>query len=311
MSDLKRDVFICHASEDKNEVVRPLYDALIKAKVSCWYDEAEIQWGDSITEKVNKGLRQSRFALVVISPSSIKKNWPLRELHALLNQEASSGEVRILPLLVGDERVVQEMQDEFALINDKLFLRWNDNVDEIVQAMLARLGRGSETVQSIDQNRENRFEHEFDVPIPQIKRRFTQRDKDQFVRRSFNVVKEYFRQGLDKLEAHHEDIETDFYEVHQTKFFATVYRYGDIANRCKIWVGGHGSSDSIAYYEGRTISDIDNTLNDFLSLDESKEELVFAPSGMWFGMPKELRKDSLVAEEVAEYLWRRFMEKLG
>jgi hypothetical protein len=55
-----RDVFICHASENKDDVVRPLVQALSEAGVSCWYDEAEIQWGDSITPKVNEGLTSSK-----------------------------------------------------------------------------------------------------------------------------------------------------------------------------------------------------------------------------------------------------------
>jgi hypothetical protein len=57
MSKAIRDIFVCHASEDKQDVVRPLVEVFTAAGVSCWYDEAEIQWGDSITQKVNEGLK--------------------------------------------------------------------------------------------------------------------------------------------------------------------------------------------------------------------------------------------------------------
>jgi len=56
-----RDIFICHASEDKQAIVRPLVAAFKAQKISCWVDEAEIRWGDSITQKVNEGLAQSRY----------------------------------------------------------------------------------------------------------------------------------------------------------------------------------------------------------------------------------------------------------
>ena len=56
----KRDIFICHASEDKEAIVRPLVESFKQAGISCWYDEAEIKWGDSITQKVNEGLKISR-----------------------------------------------------------------------------------------------------------------------------------------------------------------------------------------------------------------------------------------------------------
>ena len=60
-----RDIFICHAGEDKDAVVRPMVEAFTQAGISCWYDEAEIQWGDSVTQKVNEGLSSSRYVVVV------------------------------------------------------------------------------------------------------------------------------------------------------------------------------------------------------------------------------------------------------
>ena len=58
-----RAIFICHTSEDKDNIVRPLVAAFTRAGASCWYDEAEIQWGDSITQKVNEGLAAAKFAV--------------------------------------------------------------------------------------------------------------------------------------------------------------------------------------------------------------------------------------------------------
>jgi len=63
MAKPTKDIFVCHASEDKDYVVRPQVEAFTIAGVSCWYDEAEIQWGDSITQKANEGLALSKFLL--------------------------------------------------------------------------------------------------------------------------------------------------------------------------------------------------------------------------------------------------------
>jgi hypothetical protein len=103
MNKALRDIFICHAGEDKAEIVRPMVEAFSQAGISCWYDEAEIQWGDSITKKVNEGLATSTYVVVVFSSAFVQKNWPQRELNAVLNQEASTSEVKVLPLLVGSE----------------------------------------------------------------------------------------------------------------------------------------------------------------------------------------------------------------
>jgi len=89
MNELK-DVFICHASEDKPEIIKPLVASFEREGISYWYDEVEIKWGHSIPDKINEGLRISRYVIVVISKSFLSKNWPKRELNSALNIEAST-----------------------------------------------------------------------------------------------------------------------------------------------------------------------------------------------------------------------------
>ena len=60
------DLLISHASEDKDEIVRPLANALVEKGVKVWYDEFEMKIGDSLRRKIDKGLANSRFGIVVI-----------------------------------------------------------------------------------------------------------------------------------------------------------------------------------------------------------------------------------------------------
>jgi len=57
----KWDVFICHASEDKDAFVRPLAVALRQLGVSVWYDEFSLEVGDSISRSIDKGLAESAY----------------------------------------------------------------------------------------------------------------------------------------------------------------------------------------------------------------------------------------------------------
>ena len=91
------DVFISHATEDKDEIVRPLADALISAGLRVWYDEFELRIGDSLRRKIDAGLARSRFGVVVLSHSFFAKNWPQYELDGLVTREMT-GEQVILPL---------------------------------------------------------------------------------------------------------------------------------------------------------------------------------------------------------------------
>jgi hypothetical protein len=91
------DVFISHASEDKDDVVRPLVEALQAAGLSVWYDEFTLRIGDSLRRKIDAGLARSRFGVVVLSEHFFRKGWTNYELDGLVTR-AVSGEQVILPV---------------------------------------------------------------------------------------------------------------------------------------------------------------------------------------------------------------------
>lgn len=91
------DVFISHASEDKDDVVRPLALALRGSGLSVWYDEFELKIGDSLRRKIDRGLGASRFGIVVLSRAFFGRGWPEYELDGLVTR-AVSGEQILLPI---------------------------------------------------------------------------------------------------------------------------------------------------------------------------------------------------------------------
>jgi TIR domain-containing protein len=95
--DPEWDVFVSHATEDKDEVVRPLAHALQEMGLRVWYDEFEFRIGDSLRRKIDLGISRTRFGVVVLSHSFFSKNWPQHELDGLVTREMS-GEQVILPL---------------------------------------------------------------------------------------------------------------------------------------------------------------------------------------------------------------------
>jgi len=93
----KYDAFISHASEDKEEFVRPLAEALGKAGYKIWYDEFELKVGDSLRRSIDRGLADSRYGIVVLSSAFFAKNWPQYELDGLVAKEME-GEKVVLPI---------------------------------------------------------------------------------------------------------------------------------------------------------------------------------------------------------------------
>ncbi len=74
----KREVFLCHASEEKNDVIRPIATALKKDGITYWLDEAEIKVGDSLTEKIGSAIEKTDFVGVVIGDVRAERAQPLK-----------------------------------------------------------------------------------------------------------------------------------------------------------------------------------------------------------------------------------------
>lgn len=113
------DVFICHASEDKEGFVRPLAEALRRLGVSVWYDEFSLEIGDSVSRQIDKGIAGARFGIVVVSRSFIGRRWPEHELRGLVNRDVEE-DLKILPIWHGvTKREVSKfspsLSDKFAI----------------------------------------------------------------------------------------------------------------------------------------------------------------------------------------------------
>lgn len=90
-------LFISHASEDKEEFVRDLANALIAAGFDVWYDDYTLTMGDSLLRKIDAGLRECDFGIVVFSRHFFEKDWTQNELDGLFARESKNQKV-ILPI---------------------------------------------------------------------------------------------------------------------------------------------------------------------------------------------------------------------
>jgi hypothetical protein len=102
------DAFISHASEDKDTFVRPLAEQLRKRGHRIWFDEFSLSVGDSLRRSLDKGLRDSRYGIVVLSEDFFKKKWTNYELDGLVQLNIDNPG-RLLPIWhgVGQKEVIK------------------------------------------------------------------------------------------------------------------------------------------------------------------------------------------------------------
>lgn len=121
------DIFISHATEDKDAVARPLATALDARGVTVWYDEFELRVGDSLRQKIDAGIAASRFGLVVLSHAFFAKGWTQYELDGLVTRTVG-GEQVLLP--VWHEISKDEVAARSPSLADKIALKTSDSTIE-------------------------------------------------------------------------------------------------------------------------------------------------------------------------------------
>ena len=134
------DVFVSHASEDKDDFVRPLAKALQARGFSVWFDELTLTLGDSLRRSIDRGLARSQFGVVVISPNFLSKEWPQMELDGLVAREFDGAKV-ILP--VWHNISAEEIRSFSPILAGRLATRSSHGLDRVVNDIAAAIAAGT------------------------------------------------------------------------------------------------------------------------------------------------------------------------
>jgi hypothetical protein len=85
-----RDIFLCHAWDDRQTSAKELYNLLISNGVSVWFSEKDVSLGEPLMRAIDKGLANSRIGLVLVTPAFLarlpKEGIADKELSALLHR---------------------------------------------------------------------------------------------------------------------------------------------------------------------------------------------------------------------------------
>lgn len=108
----KRDLFLCHAWDDRAGAAKELHDALENLGVSVWFSEKDIELGTSLTRSIDKGLKNSRIGIILVTPSFYKRvdaaGIAEQELSALLRSD------RVIPIV--HETTYEELAEMSLLL---------------------------------------------------------------------------------------------------------------------------------------------------------------------------------------------------
>jgi hypothetical protein len=125
-------IFISHSSFDK-EFAHKLSIDLKKRGIAVWYDSWEMKVGESLTQKIQAGIKESSFLAVILSPNSVNSNWVKVELQVALNKEITEGKVFVLPILYKPCTIP-------TFLRDKLYADFHTDYHHGLQQLLFTIG---------------------------------------------------------------------------------------------------------------------------------------------------------------------------
>jgi hypothetical protein len=137
----QHDVFICHATEDKEDFVAPLAEALRAEGLDVWYDNFELRVGTGLRRSIDLGLTNSRFGIVVLSPAFFTKPWTNYELDGLVTRQNQEGADTQIILPIWHKVSKAEVIEYSPPLADKLALRTSDKTAEEIAEQIASVVR--------------------------------------------------------------------------------------------------------------------------------------------------------------------------
>ena len=93
------DVFLSYSRKDE-EFVKELYRRFVRDGITCFFDQKSIAWGSNSVVAMEKGLRDARHVVLVLSPEFLESQWTEIERTAALTRDPAGRQARLKPLLL-------------------------------------------------------------------------------------------------------------------------------------------------------------------------------------------------------------------
>jgi hypothetical protein len=130
-----RDVFLCHAWDDRNGAAKELHDQLESLGVSVWFSEKDVLLGATLLREIDKGLAKSRVGIVLVTPALLRRvqgeGIADKELSALLARDL------LVPIVHGT--TYEELREVSPLLGSRSGLSTAEEPMANVAAKLAAL----------------------------------------------------------------------------------------------------------------------------------------------------------------------------
>jgi hypothetical protein len=134
--------FISHDSRDKQDVARPMAIRLQQLLCPVWFDEFSLGVGDSLREKIEKGLKECCRCILVLSPSFLaNQGWTKAEFDSVFTREILAKESVMLPVWNGV--TAKDVYEYSPRLADKVGVDWSLGVEEVCRRLYQSIAKAT------------------------------------------------------------------------------------------------------------------------------------------------------------------------
>lgn len=130
-----RDVFLCHAWDDRKDAAKELHDLLESKGVTVWFSEKDVLLGAPLLREIDKGLAKSRVGIVLVTPSFLKRV----QGEGISDKELSALLARDLLVPIVHNTTYEQLREVSPLLGSRSGLTTTDDSMENIAAKLAEL----------------------------------------------------------------------------------------------------------------------------------------------------------------------------
>lgn len=130
-----RDVFLCHAWDDRKEAAKELHDLLESKGVSVWFSEKDVALGSSLLREIDKGLAKSRVGIVLVTPNFLRRV----QNEGIADKELSALLARDLLVPIVHNTTYEALREVSPLLGSRSGLSTKENTMADIAAKLGEL----------------------------------------------------------------------------------------------------------------------------------------------------------------------------
>lgn len=312
-------IFFSYSHKDeemRNELEKHFSIIKRNGLIESWYDR-RILAGEEFNPGIMANLENSQIILLLVSPDFLASDycWEKEVLRAIEKhrkgesvvipvilepcdwQEAPFGKLKALPT---DGKPISK----FPNMNDA-YLDVVKGIKEVINSKFSSSKRKS--IKSTLATENHNAPKQFRSGNLRVKKKFSDRDNDEFINKTYQYIKIYFENSLAELQQRNSHIQANLNPINSVQFEAVIYKDGEATSECRVWLSkdGYGKGSKDIKYSSN-LGEIESW-NEFIAVESDGYIQFLKPMGMYLGRDI---NEQLNMEGAAEYFWSIFIEPL-